>query len=195
MWNNFTYIVSHTKSFARRLNFFCSWLENLASSALYFVKLIEEYEEKIKYTNSLQNLYTELCIVWCNKIDNVLEEEGIFTLIYRILHPHPPKWLSHTLGKSYYSFSFLQKAKAKEQGSLRREKETRKPSGLDLKVKIMRIGNNYTVKFSDGLNPAENSPRTVYWRSGRTAFLGLLFHNLSPSKFCLLNSLLQVLHV
>lgn len=55
-----------------------------------------------------------------------------------------------TLGKSYYSFSFLQKKpKAKEQVSMKRKKETPKPSSFDLKVKIMRLGNNYTMKFSD----------------------------------------------
>ena len=92
-------------------------------------------------------------------------------------------------------FLFLScKKKAKEQRSLRREKENPKLSCSDLKGRTMRIRNNYTMKFRDGLNPAENPLCTVYGGSGRTAFLSLLFHNLSSSKFCLLKSLLQVLH-
>lgn len=150
IWNNFSYILPQSKvCIKRQIYFLCSWLENLASLCSLFCVVNCRVWGKTKYRTSLQNLYIEECIVWSSKIDNVLEE-GIFPLICRILPSHPLSLCSLPWANLIILFlSCKKKTKAKEQVSMKRKKETPKPSSFDLKVKIMRLGNNYTMKFSD----------------------------------------------
>lgn len=123
-----------------------------------FCEVICKVWGRIKFTTSLQNLFIKVC----NKIDNVLEKRNIpFNLSYS--PPTCTKFIqSLCWANLIILFPSCKKTKLNNKGPLEGKKKNHKSSCSDLKVRAMRIGSSYTMKFSDGLNPAKKPLCPVY---------------------------------